>query len=213
MSDSDFLREQKKPMLSKKRINWTKDEDETLINAVQKQGTMHWDEIARTFLPSRTGKQCRERWYFKLNPATNQKQWTDQDDKALLYYHSIFGNRWTVLIKFFPGRSNISIKNRWNLLSRKSHYSIGMPNFNTGPSQALNSAGSLNSLSNSMLSHASSQTNVSQNPQTNVSQNPPTNESQNPQVIQVFPLLDPGQQFPSLYSFLDFISNKNKFLE
>lgn len=39
---------------------WTEEEDQTLIDMVEKLGPQNWSQIA-TALPGRIGKQCRER--------------------------------------------------------------------------------------------------------------------------------------------------------
>ena len=47
---------------------WTAEEDETLMQLVDKYGPKKWKDIA-TFLPSRIAKQCRERWCHHLCPG------------------------------------------------------------------------------------------------------------------------------------------------
>jgi len=39
---------------------WTKQEDDTVVEMVQKYGAKNWSAIAQ-HLPGRIGKQCRER--------------------------------------------------------------------------------------------------------------------------------------------------------
>lgn len=52
------------------RGSWTKQEDATLIDMVNKLGPERWVVIAKG-LGSRTGKQCRERWHNHLDPKSN----------------------------------------------------------------------------------------------------------------------------------------------
>lgn len=53
---------------------WTKEEDDLLKQKVQERGPVHWAEIA-SFLPNRSGKQCRERWHNHLRDGVTKSHW------------------------------------------------------------------------------------------------------------------------------------------
>lgn len=65
-------------------------------------------------------KQCRDRWVNHLDPKLNQTPWTDQEEAFLIEKHKSFGCKWSIISKFFQGRSANSIKNHFYSLIRKN---------------------------------------------------------------------------------------------
>jgi hypothetical protein len=76
-------------------------------------------------VPGRTGKQCRERWIGQLCPNITKGNWGPDEDAILIRNHAVHGNKWTAIAQNLPGRSAISVKNRWNWLLRHNLQSEG----------------------------------------------------------------------------------------
>lgn len=79
---------------------------------------VRWRSIAER-MPSRSGKQCRERWNYSLRPNIKKGGWTKSDDILIGQLQKKIGNKWTTIAESLPGRTDNDVKNRWHTLNRK----------------------------------------------------------------------------------------------
>ena len=127
-----------------KNVKWTKNEDNTLINCINRFGEGKWNEMERCFI-GRTRKQIRQRYVnnmkikkisenmnqtITLNSSSssiNEKIidekhsfiWNDKLDKILLREYFLNKKSWVKISKKIPGSSENSVKNRFYSLLRQ----------------------------------------------------------------------------------------------
>ncbi|EDR26802.1 trichome differentiation protein GL1, putative [Entamoeba dispar SAW760] len=91
---------------------WKKTEDQQLLGAIQKYGEADWNKI-KDEVPTRTKKQCKERYFNHLCSRVIKDKWTKEEDSLILNKINEYGHHWTLISQFIPGRAPNSIKNRF----------------------------------------------------------------------------------------------------
>ena len=99
---------------------WSPEEDERLVKGIERYGT-RWSLVA-SVVQTRNSDQCAKRWTDTLNPAIDRTTWTPDADEILLRAVEEHGKVWTKIVKtYFPGRTGLSAKNRYNSITRFNH--------------------------------------------------------------------------------------------
>jgi len=70
-------------------------------------------------MPTRNGKQIRDRYLNYLDPKIIKAKFNEEEDKKIIELYIVHGSKWAVIAKSFPGRTGDMIKNRFHSCLRK----------------------------------------------------------------------------------------------
>ncbi|KAJ1268949.1 hypothetical protein BS78_07G172200 [Paspalum vaginatum] len=108
-----------------KKGPWTPEEDEKLLQYIQKNGHGSWRTLPRLAGLNRCGKSCRLRWTNYLRPDIKRGKFSQEEEQTILHLHSVLGNKWSAIATHLPGRTDNEIKNFWNTHLKKRLIQMG----------------------------------------------------------------------------------------
>lgn len=109
-----------------KKGPWTPEEDQKLVDYIQKHGCGNWRTLPKNAGLQRCGKSCRLRWTNYLRPDIKRGRFSFEEEETIIQLHSIWGNKWSAIAARLPGRTDNEIKNYWNTHIRKRLLRMGI---------------------------------------------------------------------------------------
>ncbi|CAL0309430.1 unnamed protein product [Lupinus luteus] len=109
-----------------KKGPWTPEEDQKLIDYIQKHGYGNWRTLPKNAGLQRCGKSCRLRWTNYLRPDIKRGRFSLEEEESIIQLHSILGNKWSTIASHLPGRTDNEIKNYWNTHIKKKLLRMGI---------------------------------------------------------------------------------------
>ncbi|MED6132850.1 hypothetical protein PIB30_022763 [Stylosanthes scabra] len=105
---------------------WSKQEDQKLIDYINKHGEVCWRTLPQAAGLLRCGKSCRLRWINYLRPDLKRGNFAEDEEDLIIKLHALLGNRWSLIAGRLPGRTDNEVKNYWNSHIKRKLISKGI---------------------------------------------------------------------------------------
>jgi hypothetical protein len=104
---------------SKGKNKFTYEEDLIISWFVREHGPNFMN--IQLFVPNRTAKQCREKWKNYLDPTIKQEAFSREENTLLIEKYFEKKGKWSLIAKFFNGRTDVKLKNQFDYLKRNQY--------------------------------------------------------------------------------------------
>ncbi|XP_039027585.1 transcription factor MYB59-like [Hibiscus syriacus] len=111
------------PKQAWKKGPWTPEEDKFMTEYVNLHGEGRWSSVSKSTGLNRSGKSCRLRWVNYLRPGLKRGHITPQEEGIIAELHAIWGNKWSTIARYLPGRTDNEINNYWRTHFKKERSS------------------------------------------------------------------------------------------
>ncbi|CAM8998248.1 unnamed protein product [Rhodiola kirilowii] len=105
-----------------KKGPWTTEEDQKLIDYIQKNGYGNWRTLPKNAGLQRCGKSCRLRWTNYLRPDIKRGRFSFEEEETIIQLHSILGNKWSAIAARLPGERTTRLKTTGTLTLGSDFY-------------------------------------------------------------------------------------------
>lgn len=102
----------------KRRRLFSDKDDHRLEKIIMENPFTGWKDVAN-MMPGFTAKQLRDRWHNYISPRNSNQPWTPEEDRIIKEKVQEFGTRWSQIAIYLVGRSDNSIKNRYNTVLKE----------------------------------------------------------------------------------------------
>ncbi|GMI63892.1 myb domain protein 39, SUBERMAN [Hibiscus trionum] len=109
-----------------KKGPWTPEEDQKLVDYINRNGHGNWRSLPKHAGLNRCGKSCRLRWTNYLRPDIKRGKFTEEEERVIINLHSVLGSKWSRISTHLPGRTDNEIKNFWNTHIRRKLLNLGI---------------------------------------------------------------------------------------
>ncbi|KAE8727415.1 Detected protein of confused Function [Hibiscus syriacus] len=81
----------------------TPEEDQKLVDCINKHGHGSWRALPKLAGLNRCGKSCRLRWTNYLRPDIKRGKFSEEAERVIINPHAVLGSKWSKIVTHLPG--------------------------------------------------------------------------------------------------------------